>query len=198
MFASVSAAQPQADNFDLLLAVVVAVATVANSVVAAGLWRETRSARNEAHVGAELRPFLDSPIYPVVVLRNYGPSLARTVKVTIDLITREGGVIDAARQSFEPEYLEPSTEWTFTLDTGGTTPTTQQLDDDGVQVRVAWEWRDGRRSRLGFGPPAVHRETWIRHMAWIEVKYTKSNALIAKAPGAQLPGARPPRRPRAQ
>lgn len=142
---------------------VVAVATVAYTVITLLLVIEARKARRgsmEAEVIATPEPWERARgLYVSVLFQNLGPSVARDAEVQV--WENEGSTTVGNRLAFRQPYMPAATSRTILPDKAhpGGARTLADLAKADVQLVVQWTWSDDRRRWFGLGAPHRHTRT---------------------------------------
>jgi hypothetical protein len=147
--------------------------------------RSTRVIRHEAQL--EAWPTLyGGGLYLATRLENYGPDIARDVRLEA-WITHEGKPVDASRRRHAEPLFPAGRHRTFLMRTGDQYQMLRAMAEEGGELRLRWEWSDGRRGGLGLGPPRRHAGESVTALSEFSEGFYEGGALVEKEPLDDFP-----------
>jgi len=147
--------------------------------------RATRVVRHEAQL--EAWPTLyGSGLYLATRLENYGPDIAREVRLEA-WIVGTGAVVEASRRRHAEPLFPAERHRTFLMRTGDQYQMLSELADEGVELHLRWEWSDGRREWLGLGTRRRHSGASVTALKDFSAGFYEGGALVEKEPLDDFP-----------
>ncbi len=119
-------------------------------------------------------PYEMASMYLAGRIENGGPAPARDLLWSVTQM-RDGEPTENAHRYAQP-LLGAGRYRSMMLHHRKGSQTLREMGDLGITFEATWEWKDGRRSRLGLGPHLVHKRsaTWVTrqlvedfYQAWV-------------------------------